>query len=40
MRQIEGKAWSGIAGLDDILQGGFARGRVYLLEGAEFAICF
>jgi circadian clock protein KaiC len=33
MTQIDGKAGSGIAGLDDILQGGFARGRVYLLEG-------
>src|ERR1700716_1329317 len=29
----EGKAATGILGLDDVLAGGFARGRVYLLEG-------
>src|SRR5215213_4034197 len=29
-----GKARSGIAGLDDILSGGFSRGHVFLLEGA------
>lgn len=29
----QGKAATGILGLDDVLAGGFARGRVYLLEG-------
>src|SRR3954469_21468788 len=29
-----GKARTGIAGLDDILQGGLSRGHLYLLEGA------
>ncbi len=28
-----GKAHSGIAGLDDVLEGGFSRGHVFLLEG-------
>ena len=28
-----GKAASGIAGLDDVLNGGFSRGNVFLLEG-------
>jgi circadian clock protein KaiC len=32
--QIEGQASTGIAGLDDVLGGGFQRGRVFLLEGA------
>ena len=29
----QGKAGTGIAGLDDILAGGFSRGHVFLLEG-------
>lgn len=33
MNQAEGKAATGIGGFDDILAGGLARGRVYLLEG-------
>jgi circadian clock protein KaiC len=33
MPQPEGKAGSGVAGLDDVMAGGFARGRLYLLEG-------
>ena len=31
---IAGKAKTGIWGLDDILSGGFSRGRVFLVEGA------
>ncbi|HYE87626.1 MAG TPA: ATPase domain-containing protein, partial [Vicinamibacterales bacterium] len=30
---LEGRAATGIRGLDDILNGGFARGRLYLVEG-------
>ena len=33
MTQIDTKAKTGIEGLDDILQGGFSRGHVFLLEG-------
>ena len=33
MSQIDGKAKSGIWGLDDVLEGGFSRGHVFLLEG-------
>ena len=33
MAELGDKAKSGIAGLDDILQGGFSRGHVFLLEG-------
>ena len=33
MRQMDGKAASGISGLDDVLCGGFSRGHVFLLEG-------
>jgi circadian clock protein KaiC len=33
MVQINGKAATGIDGLDDVLGGGFWRGRVFLLEG-------
>jgi circadian clock protein KaiC len=29
----DGKARTGVAGLDDILSGGFSRGHVFLLEG-------
>jgi circadian clock protein KaiC len=31
--QVDNKANSGIWGLDDVLQGGFSRGHVFLLEG-------
>ena len=34
MDDIETKAATGVAGLDDILAGGLRRGRVYLLEGS------
>lgn len=34
MHQNELKAGSGVQGLDDVLAGGFARGRVYLVEGS------
>lgn len=34
MTNIETKAATGVAGLDDILAGGLRRGRVYLLEGS------
>lgn len=30
---LQGKAATGVAGLDDITSGGFARGRLFLLEG-------
>jgi KaiC/GvpD/RAD55 family RecA-like ATPase len=33
MSQIDNKARSGICGLDDVLEGGFSRGHVFLLEG-------
>ncbi|MDP8984026.1 MAG: circadian clock protein KaiC [Pseudomonadota bacterium] len=33
MSEISGKALSGIAGLDDVLEGGFSRGHLFLLEG-------
>ena len=33
MSQIDAKAGSGIIGLDDVMQQGFSRGHVYLLEG-------
>jgi circadian clock protein KaiC len=33
MSQIDSKAKSGIWGLDDVLEGGFSRGHVFLLEG-------
>lgn len=33
MDEAKGRAATGITGLDDILSGGFTRGRVYLLEG-------
>jgi circadian clock protein KaiC len=33
MTTTNGKAASGIAGLDDVLDGGFSRGNVFLLEG-------
>jgi circadian clock protein KaiC len=33
MHQFEEKAASGIAGLDEVLAGGFSRGHVFLLEG-------
>jgi circadian clock protein KaiC len=33
MRQFNGKAQTGIGGLDDVLDGGFARGHVFVLEG-------
>ncbi len=32
--ELTGQARTGIAGLDDILGGGFVRGRIFLLEGA------
>src|SRR6267143_408743 len=32
---IAGKAKTGIRGLDDILSGGFSRGHVFLMEGAQ-----
>src|SRR6059058_1870127 len=32
--KLAGKAKTGIAGLDDILAGGFSRGHVFLIEGA------
>ena len=31
---LQPKARTGVAGLDDILAGGFAKGRVFLLEGS------
>ncbi|MEA3109977.1 MAG: circadian clock protein KaiC [Gammaproteobacteria bacterium] len=33
MDQTNGKAQTGISGLDDVLDGGFSRGHVFLLEG-------
>src|SRR5258708_2426198 len=33
MNQVDEKAKSGIWGLDDVLEGGFSRGHVFLLEG-------
>jgi circadian clock protein KaiC len=33
MNQTNGKAQTGIAGLDDVLDGGFSRGHIFLLEG-------
>ncbi len=33
MSQIDDKARTGIVGLDDVLEGGFSRGHVFLLEG-------
>lgn len=33
MSQSDGKAKSGIRGLDEVLEGGFSRGHVFLLEG-------
>src|SRR3954452_25496472 len=33
MTEKEGKARTGVEGLDDILAGGLQRGRVYLMEG-------
>ena len=33
MRETEGKAATGISGLDEVLAGGFSRGHVFLVEG-------
>jgi circadian clock protein KaiC len=33
MSEIDGKAKSGIWGLDDVLEGGFSRGHIFLVEG-------
>ena len=33
MSQIDATAMTGIEGLDDVLQGGFSRGHIFLLEG-------